>query len=57
LSIGEKIKAQLIVDCMGLHCHGPIIKTGENIKQLVIGKIVGVVSDDKEKKENMPTWC
>ena len=55
MSIGEKIKAQLIVDCMGLHCHGPIIKTGENIKQLVIGKIVGVVSDDKEKKENMPT--
>lgn len=51
------MKAEQSVDCMGLYCPMPIVKTGEKIKQLKIGEVLEVVADDKGIEKDMPAWC
>ncbi len=45
------------LDCIGLYCPIPIVKTAEMIKQLKIGAVLEIVADDKGVKEDMPAWC
>ena len=51
------MKADQSLDCVGLYCPMPIIKTAERIKQLKRGEILEVVADDKGIKLDMPAWC
>lgn len=51
------MKADQSLDCIGLYCPMPIVKTAEKIKQLKQGGILEVVADDKEIKQDMPAWC
>jgi TusA-related sulfurtransferase len=52
-----KMKADQSLDCMGLYCPMPIVKTAEVIKQLKTGEVLEVVADDKGIKQDMPAWC
>ena len=45
------------LDCVGLYCPLPIVKTAEKIKQLKAGQVLEVVADDKGIKQDMPAWC
>ncbi len=45
------------LDCMGLYCPMPIVKTAEKIKELKLGEVLEVVADDKGIKLDMPAWC
>ncbi len=45
------------LDCIGLYCPIPIVKTAEMIRQLKIGEVLEIVADDKGIKEDMPAWC
>ena len=45
------------LDCMGLYCPMPIVKTAEKIKDLKQGEVLEVVADDKGIKHDMPAWC
>ncbi len=45
------------LDCIGLYCPIPIVKTAEMIKQLKIGEVLEMVADDQGVKEDMPAWC
>lgn len=45
------------LDTLGLFCPMPIIKTSKKIKELAIGQVLEVVSDDEGIKEDMPAWC
>ena len=45
------------LDTLGLFCPMPIIKTSKKIKELAIGQVLQVVSDDEGIKEDMPAWC
>jgi len=51
------MKADESLDCMGLYCPMPIVKTAEKIKQLKAGQVLEVVADDKGIKQDMPAWC
>ncbi|MFC1989855.1 sulfurtransferase TusA family protein [Chloroflexota bacterium] len=51
------MKADQSLDCVGLYCPMPIVKTAEKIKQLKTGEVLEVVADDKGIKQDMPAWC
>ena len=51
------MRADQSLDCMGLYCPMPIVKTAEKIKQLKTGEVLEVVGDDKGIKQDMPAWC
>ncbi len=51
------MKADQSLDCMGLYCPMPIVKTADKFKQLKPGEILEIVADDKGIKEDMPAWC
>jgi tRNA 2-thiouridine synthesizing protein A len=51
------MKADKTLDCIGLYCPMPIVKTAEKIKELKTGEVLEVVADDKGIKQDMPAWC
>jgi TusA-related sulfurtransferase len=53
----ENIKADQALDCIGLYCPMPIVKTAERIKELKSGEVLEITADDKGIKHDMPAWC
>ena len=51
------MKADQTLDCMGLYCPMPIVKTRERFKQLKVGEVLEIVADDKGIKKDMPAWA
>ncbi len=51
------MKADQALDCIGLYCPMPIVKTAQKIKDLKIGDVLEVLSDDIGIKLDMPAWC
>ena len=51
------MKADDSLDCIGLYCPMPIVKTAERIKQLKDGEVLEVVADDVGIKQDMVAWC
>ncbi|KPK24748.1 MAG: SirA family protein [Dehalococcoidia bacterium SG8_51_3] len=51
------MKADKSLDCVGLYCPMPIVKTSEKIKELKPGEVLEVIADDKGIKQDMPAWC
>ncbi len=53
----HKIPVTSVLDTFGLLCPMPIIKTAARMKQLQIGDVLKILSDDPGVKEDMPAWC
>jgi len=51
------MKADVTLDCFGLLCPMPIIKTAEKIKELKVGQVLEVLATDEGIKTDMPAWC
>ncbi len=51
------MQADETLDCLGLYCPMPIIKTKERIKEMKIGQVLEVIADDKGIQADMPAWC
>ena len=51
------MKADQSLDCVGLYCPMPIVKTAEKMKQMKQGEVLEVVADDKGIKLDMPAWA
>jgi tRNA 2-thiouridine synthesizing protein A len=51
------MEADHSLDCVGLYCPLPIVKTAEKFKELKVGEVLEVVADDKGIKQDMPAWC
>jgi tRNA 2-thiouridine synthesizing protein A len=51
------MKTDRTLDCVGLYCPMPIVKTSQEIKKMKAGETLEVLSDDKGIKEDMPAWC
>ena len=51
------MKADRTLDCVGLYCPMPIMKTSKKIKELKTGEVLEVIADDKGIKKDMPAWC
>ena len=51
------MKADQSLDCMGLYCPMPIVKTSQKIKELKVGEVLEIAADDTGIKMDMPAWC
>lgn len=51
------MKADQSLDCTGLYCPMPIIKTASAVEKLNQGEVLEIVADDKGIKEDLPAWC
>jgi tRNA 2-thiouridine synthesizing protein A len=51
------MKADASLDCVGLYCPMPIVKTAKKIKELQLGQVLEILADDKGIKQDMPAWC
>lgn len=51
------MKADQTLDCVGLYCPMPIVKTAQKIKEMKPGEVLEIVADDKGIKLDMPAWC
>jgi tRNA 2-thiouridine synthesizing protein A len=51
----EIIPAQ-ILDCSGLNCPLPVIKTAEAIKRIAVGQVLQVISTDAGSPPDMEAW-
>lgn len=44
------------IDCLGLFCPIPIVKTREAIKELAVGQVLEMLSDDPASEADMKSW-
>jgi tRNA 2-thiouridine synthesizing protein A len=51
------MQADESLDCFGLMCPMPIIKTAQVFKKMKVGQVLEVVATDKGIKQDMPAWC
>jgi TusA-related sulfurtransferase len=45
------------IDCTGLFCPMPIVKTREAIRQLAAGQLLEMLSDDPASEADMKSWA
>jgi len=53
----KAIKADDVIDCVGLACPMPILKTSTKIKAMQPGQVLEVQADDDGIEQDMPAWC
>ena len=51
------MRADMTLDTLGYFCPMPIIMTSKKIKELTLGQVLAVLSDDEGIKKDMPAWC
>jgi TusA-related sulfurtransferase len=51
------MQADQKLDCFGLMCPMPIIKTAQTFKKMKIGQVLEISATDKGIKQDMPAWC
>ena len=45
------------IDCFGLMCPMPVVKTAQKLKNMKTGQVLEVTATDKGIKQDMPAWC
>ena len=45
------------LDCIGLYCPVPVIRTKEEIDKLAVGEILEVLADDSAAEEDLKAWA
>ncbi len=51
------MEAERKVDCVGLYCPMPIVKTSQEIEKMEEGEVLEVIADDRGILNDMPAWC
>jgi len=51
------IKSDKQIDCLGLFCPIPIVKTQEAIRELAVGQVLEMLSDDPSSEADMKSWA
>ena len=46
-----------VLDCIGLFCPMPILKTREAIRGMVVGQLLEMKSDDPASEADMKSWA
>ena len=49
--------ANQILDCIGLYCPMPILKTRQEIDKLAVGEILEVLADDPAAEPDIKSWA
>jgi TusA-related sulfurtransferase len=51
------VTPDVTIDALGQYCPMPIILASKKIKQLEVGQVLEVLSDDAGIVKDMPAWC
>lgn len=51
------MKITKTVDCIGLFCPMPIVKTKEELEGMKSGEVLEVIADDPGFEKDLPSWC
>ena len=51
-----RLKADQTLDCLGLFCPMPVLKTRDAMKQMTVGQVLEMLSDDPASEADMTTW-
>ena len=54
---GSPKRADHTLDCIGLYCPMPILKTREEIDKLTVGDTLEVFADDPAAEEDIKAWA
>ena len=52
--MGNEIKPNRELDCVGLYCPEPVFRTRQEIDKLDVGEVLEVVADDPAAEEDIP---
>jgi tRNA 2-thiouridine synthesizing protein A len=47
---------QLVLDCTGLQCPMPVIKTSKAIKDIAVGEVLELIATDPGVEPDMTAW-
>lgn len=50
------ISVDRTLDCLGLYCPMPILKIRDAIKELSVGQVIEMLSDDPASEADMQSW-
>jgi tRNA 2-thiouridine synthesizing protein A len=50
-------QADRTLDCIGLYCPMPVIRTKEAIDKLAVGETLEVLADDSAAEEDLKAWA
>ena len=50
-------RAHQILDCIGLYCPMPVLKTRQEMDKLDVGEILEVLTDDPAAEEDLRAWA
>ncbi len=51
------VRADRILDCIGLYCPAPILNTRQEMDKLAIGEILEVLADDPAAEPDLKVWA
>lgn len=51
------VKADQVLDCVGLVCPEPILKTNMTVKKMEVGKVLEMVGTDLGTKNDIVAWA
>lgn len=49
--------AHQMLDCIGLYCPMPVLKTREKMDEIAIGEILEVLADDPAAEPDLKAWA
>ncbi len=50
-------RASRVLDCIGLYCPMPVMRTDDEIDELAIGETLEVLADDPAAEEDLKAWA
>ena len=51
------MKPDKSIDCTGLFCPMPIVRTKQEMQAMKPGEILEIVADDPGFEKDLPAWC
>jgi len=51
------MKADKSIDCTGLFCPMPIVRTKQEMTGMKPGEVLEIVADDPGFADDLPAWC
>ena len=53
----QPLVADRTLDCLGLFCPMPIVKTREALREMTVGQVLEMLSDDPASDPDMRSWA
>jgi TusA-related sulfurtransferase len=51
------MKSDKTLDCIGLFCPMPIVKTKQELSKMNSGEVLEILADDPGFEKDFPAWC